>query len=353
MASAAEKPLNKQAVVVEEAESALRIAAKHGYLNRHPRALMEKEARRVIEGALKRLPNDDLRRAAEVSLWRFFREQLRIWSTIRGERLAVLLAILSLNGSSAIENPIPKQEALRAVKEYAGPAFVDYTGDIRQMGVPLGRFGEEHTRKLVRPVLDRLRRQKALDPGDVDKRNSLRNRAEMEVRYQDNLSQIERLREKGERLVIASTHADCSERCRGWQGRVYSLDGTSGTTPDGRKYVPLEEATDVWYVTKAGKRYKNGLLGFNCRHRLVPYKNGLAAPSVPAEVEVEEYAVTQKQRQLERNVRRWRAEAEMTKGLDPKAYRKAREKALGWNRRYISFSKAHGRAYYPSRTRII
>lgn len=134
----------------------------------------------------------------------------------------------------------------------------------RPLGVAMQKYADDYIRENVRPVLNELARQQAKDPDDVSGRNSLRNRAEMEARYQGHIDNIQRLRDSGARLVVASTHADCSERCRPWQGRVYSLDGTSGTTDDGRKYVPLETATDVWYTTKSGKRYKNGLLGFNC-----------------------------------------------------------------------------------------
>ena len=194
------------------------------------------------------------------------------------------------------------------------------------------------------------------DPDDLrrdsERRNSLRNRAEMEVRYDDHLRQIEDFRAKGTKLVIASTHADCSDRCRPWQGRVYSLDGTSGTAPDGRKYVPLEDATDIFYTTKAGKVYKNGLLGFNCRHFLVEYQPFLRFPRPSAEKQREEYKITLTQRSMERDVRRLRVEADTWRGIDADRARKATKKATEAYRRYRDFSKAHDRAYYPSRVQI-
>ena len=208
-------------------------------------------------------------------------------------------------------------------------------------------------RKNVRPALDRLAKQFTLDPDDMSGRNSLRNRAEMEVRYNGHLEQINDLRAAGHKLVIASTHADCSERCRPWQGRVYSLDATSGITDDGRSYQPLENATDVWYTTRAGKRYKNGLLGFNCRHYLIPYRSGYRFPKPNPAEEARQYAITQKQRELERNVRFWRTKAVTDKNVDRASYLNARKKAIEWNNEYIRYSQEHRRAYYPSRTKII
>ncbi|MBP5466858.1 MAG: hypothetical protein J6Y43_04790, partial [Clostridia bacterium] len=105
--------------------------------------------------------------------------------------------------------------------------------------------------------------------------------------------------------------------------------------------------------TKAGKTYKNGLLGFNCRHYLVPYTKGFQFPPPNVKEERKQYAITLKQRALERNVRRWRTEALTSKGIDDKRYIEARKKAEAWNNAYIKFSKDNGRAYYPSRTKII
>ena len=155
------------------------------------------------------------------------------------------------------------------------------------------------------------------------------------------------------RLVICSTHADCSERCKPWQGRVYSLDGTSGTTDDGRRFQPLENATDIYYTTKAGKTYKNGLLGFNCRHFLVPYKSGYRFPKPNAAEERREYNITQTQRRMEAEVRKWRTVAVENKDLDRERYLDARRKAIDANKAYIAYSKEHNRAYYPSRTKLI
>lgn len=232
--------------------------------------------------------------------------------------------------------------------------FYDGYTDVRTYGAPMQKYSKDYMEENVKPVFDRLIKQYPKDPGDVSGRNSLRNRAEMEARYNGHLENIEELRKQGNKLVVASSHSDCSERCQKWQGRVYSLDGTSGVAPDGRKYVPLENATDVYYTTKAGKTYKNGLLGFNCRHYLVPYKDGFAFPKVSPKTEREEYKITQKQRALERNVRYWRTEALMYKGTPNKEYYNiARNSAVEANKQYIAYSKANNRAYYPSRTKII
>ena len=347
----ANRPLNNQAIELEEAETKIRLIVKTEYLKGTPREKINKLVLQVIDSAIKKITLPVLKEAGRKSLINFYNRQYMQISQIRGLNLLVLLAIIKLNdNNSEIAKNMPLSRAKHIVEERM---FYDGYTDVRTYGVPMQKFSKDYMEKNVKPILDRLSKQFPLDPGDVSGRNSLRNRAEMEARYNGHLENIEELRKQGNKLVVASSHSDCSERCRQWQGRVYSLDGTSGVAPDGRKYVPLENATDVYYTTKAGKTYKNGLLGFNCRHYLVAYKDNYKFPKVSAEEEREQYKITLKQRQLERDVRYWRTQAIESKGVDAKAYSFARQKAIDYNKKYIAFSKENNRAYYPSRTKII
>ena len=346
-----QKPLNKQAIELEECETKIRLIIKTEYFKGTSKAKIEVLVRKAIDECLKKITITDLKEASRVSLYNFARRQYAQISQIRGSNLLVLLAIMKLNDKT---NEMAKTMSISRAKAIVEDAMIDegYT-DVNTYGVPLQKFSQDYIDYNVKPVLDRLAKQYTIDPGDISGRNSLRNRAELEVRYNGHLENIEQLREQGNKLVIASTHADCSERCRPWQGRVYSLDGTSGKTPDGRAYIPLENATDIYYTTKAGKVYKNGLLGFNCRHYLVPYKDGYKFPKVREAEERKQYKITEKQRRLEREVRYWRTEAITNKGVNDERYRYARKKAIEYNKKYIALSKANERAYYPSRTKLI
>ena len=268
-----------------------------------------------------------------------------------GWQIPVLTAMLLLQNKTLAGRDIrpTRRETETAIKTLAQ---YGYDGS-RQLGVPLQRFAEDYTKKYVKPALDRLSEQYALDPDDISGRNSLRNKAEIAVRWQDHEDNIANLRNSGVKLVICSTHADCSERCRPWQGRVYSLDGTSGTTDDGRKYVPIEQAINIYYTTKTGKVWKNGLFGFNCRHYLVAYESGYRFPRPNVAEERKQDAITKEQRRLERVVRKWRTIAVESKGLDDNVYRKAAARARSANREYIEFSIENNRAYYPSRTKLL
>lgn len=346
-----QKPLNKQAIALEEAEAQIRLLVKNEYLKGTRRQIIGVMLLKLIEETLKKITIPDLKEASRISLMNFARRQYEEISRIRGRNLLVFLALMKLEDKN---NELVKNMSISRAKGIISEEFPEeYIDDSITYGSPLQKYSKDYMEKNVTPVFERLAKEFPVDPGDISGNNSLRNRAELEVRYNGHLENIEQLREQGNKLVIASTHADCSERCRKWQGRVYSLDGTSGTTLDGRKYIPLEEATDIYYTTKAGKTYKNGLLGFNCRHFLVPYKDGYTFPKVNEKEERKQYAITEKQRALERNVRYWRTRALNEKNVNKEKYLYARRKAIEHNKKYIEFSKKHNRAYYPSRTKTL
>lgn len=146
---------------------------------------------------------------------------------------------------------------------------------------------------------------------------SLRNVAEIHVRHDFQQASIDRIRADGVKLVWASTHVDCSPRCFPWQGKLYSLDGSYGTTDTGVSYQPLENAVNVPYTTKAGKTYMNGLLGFNCRHRLIPYKDEQAPPKGYTKAQtLRAYQLDLEQRAMEREIRRVKERAHLLKGVE-------------------------------------
>lgn len=364
----ANRPLNFQAMEIEDTETKIRIIVKNEFLKRTPKSEIDRLVKKEIMNCLKKIKIKDLRQATYISLKQFYERQYRtLNSELNGKKLLITLAILTLANIKETKEQLTNltvKQAVQILKKYDYDV-TEKGSEIKLYGVPARKFGEEYIKKDVNPVFERLAKQYPYDPGDIriDKKeyikgvnkhiNSLRNRAEMEVRYQAHKDNIENLKKNGHKLVIASSHADCSKRCRPWQGRVYSLDGTYGKTDDGRDYVPLEKATDIEYHTNAGKTYKNGLLGFNCRHYLVPYKNGFEFPKVSAQTEKNEYKITLKQRALERDVRYYRTEAIMYKDIDENAYKQAKIKAIKTNNYYIQYSKENGRAYYPSRTKLI
>lgn len=326
--------------VIEDAQTDIRELMKKAYLLNYSRDLIERELKAIIIRAGKNIKIKRLRGDLVKSLTNFANNQWRAWKS-SGISPELLLFLRNNKG-------YPSEKLSNEIEKITGkkPKTV-------AMGVPLQRFYQEVWKEKVKPTLDELSEQRALDPNDYSGRNSLRNLAEMEVRYQAHKDDLEELRKDGVKIVACSSHADCSKRCAQYQGRLYSLDGTSGTI-DGERYVPIEEATenpDDRYTTKAGRVYQNGLMGFNCRHRLTPYK-GQKLPTISAEERKKEYKITQKQREMEREVRRAKTNAIMAKELNRTEYLKERKRAIELNKIYKKFSEENGRAYYPMRVHI-
>lgn len=333
-----------------KAETEIRRAVKDAFTRQATKTALTREVKEIIRRALKAVSIRRLKVAAYYSLWQFYDRQWREISRLQVAKTVTWLYLLTLTQKGAGEKKtgVSKEEAergLEAMGYTVTPALIN--------GVPMRMYADKYFKEYVMPTFERLLADEPKDPHDISGRNSLRNRAEMEVRYQDHLDQISELKRGENKLVIASTHSDCSDRCRPWQGMVYSLDGTSGRTSDGRNFVPLEQATDIYYTTKAGITYKNGLLGFNCRHYLVPYQKGLKFPRWSKAVEQREYRITKKQRYMERVIRKWKYREDMYYGQDAELYKEAMQKVALYEKKYADFCKANHRAVEKTRTVIL
>ena len=325
------RTLNPQAIIIEDAQSAIRQAIFLGYWRGYTKEEISKRVNKLIDTAKIKLSNKTLIEVVPYALLIFAN---KVYQELNNS--------FGFNGVSAYK----KITLANEIK--IGQKSVDFT--TRQMGIPTQKYAKQYMQD-VADAMRKLSSIEAIDPEDESGRNSLRNKAEMEVRYQSHLDEIAELKRKGIRLVVSSVHADCSDRCFPFQGNIYSLDGTSGTV-DGRSFEPLERATDVYYITKRGKAYKNGLLGFNCRHKLYEYRRGMEITHVNKSTQKKENAINTKQRVMEAQVRKYREEALALKNIDREAYLKARQKAIDYNKAYQTFSHSNGRAYYPDRVKV-
>lgn len=218
--------------------------------------------------------------------------------------------------------------------------------------VPLEQWERSYTKTINRIMVD-LVYSDAKE--DYTTNVNLRNIAEMTVRYERQLERLEELKADGVKLVWIEPHANCSERCEKYQGKLYSLDGSTGKI-DGIDYRPLEYATNNpvdRYVTRAGKVYQNGCItGFNCRHQLIPYATGNRPMPIPADVIARRRAVEQRQREMERDIRAQKRKAVLMRNVSPEAYNKAREKASRMTELYEEYSRKNDAAFSRERTSL-
>ena len=189
-----------------------------------------------------------------------------------------------------------------------------------------------------------------------------RNIAEMSVRYNEYKRQKQELIMQGVDLVLVSAHANCSKRCQPYQGRVYSLNHTSGSI-DGRRYIPIEDVSEnVTYTSKnTGRTYPCGLFSYNCRHFMTPYKQGMNIEQNPDDVIERRRNIEMKQSEMERTSRGLREKAELYRVLYKQSkdeeMRKiafnAEKKARALKAKYIEYSQENNISYIPTRLQIL
>lgn len=181
---------------------------------------------------------------------------------------------------------------------------------------------------------------------------SIRNKAEMAVRYDAMKEELKVLVADKEQYVIVSQHADASLRCSPLQGLLYKLDvnpedhikvvlsskelGSKKPKEigkvDGNPYCSLKEAMSY------------GLFSYNCRHRFIKYIPG---QKITPQYQYDSKAAEAK-REIDTNMRTLERQIRMLKerevlSLDPKerkAYIKASKQAQA---KYRAYAQKHGR----------
>lgn len=330
--------LNWQAILIEETQSELKAFIKNLILTGKSKNEISQQVIKKIKNCVEKIENPTLKFTAEQSLMLFSQRVYNILNELfAGFTFIGLTALVAVSKGKATD------KQYRQVLEMQ----LDNAYNIAQ---PLEMYAKDYM-DIIKQRIDYLSKLEAKE--DYSSRVTLRNIAEMQIRQERHEQELKDLIDKGQDLVWIVPHANCSERCEPYQGKLYSISGKSGII-DGIKYEPLSMATDVYEMTKTGKIYKNGCIsGFNCRHTLQPYNNGNRPLKISAQVINKQREINNKQRYLERGIRLWKDRALLFKDIDKNQYLFSLKKAKEWNKRYIEYSKANKVPYYPSRVDIL
>lgn len=376
--------LDSSSIAIEEAETDIKEAAKDAVLKNSGKIAYLGKVNEILKKSLARVRSPTLKDAAIVSLLRFAKKQyddelnlMKLyaeWFKALSEAKAKGLPRATRMYRAMIEEVGSVRESIGfrlAVLEDSTELTVlmrpDTTSEeLRGSGAPADTYdtalplGELHDRYLERVEAAKL----ALIESDAvdDTGFSLRSIAEMTVRYNHQQDMITNLRADGVDLVYIEPHANCSKRCEKYQvggskhpSGLYSLNGSTGITPEDHvKYVPLEFATnnpDDRYVTSKGKIYQNGcILGYNCRHRLIPYKPYTQPIPIPADVIENRREVETNQREMEREIRFLRGKRlQATSREEKNKLKLIIDRAV---EKYKNYSLENKMAYYIRRTEI-
>ncbi|MFE5395774.1 phage minor capsid protein [Streptomyces sp. NPDC056568] len=141
-----------------------------------------------------------------------------------------------------------------------------------------------------------------------------------------------------ELVVVSDAPRECP-LCAPWEGRVLTISG-----PAGARTVEVEHATEdgrmvpVRVAGSLDEARARGLQHPNCRHSVSLYSPGLTRIE-QATSDPDGYAAGQRQREIERTIRKWkRREAA---AVDPVGQRVARAKVRQWQTAMRDHLKAH------------
>jgi hypothetical protein len=341
--------LNWQVVLIQDCETDIKLITLDSVKRGEDYGTVNKKVMAEIKGCVNELKSDNLKQMVKNTMPLFASKIYLLWLALYGTRTQGL-AMLNLFSSKGVNVPTKTKETLSSLPDF-----------VYNRATPNMTYDYKYEKKVVERVNDILGTSAK---EDYSERYTVRASAERQVRYEWQQEQLQKLYESGVDLVWIDTHANCSERCEPWQGKLYSISGKSGTI-DGITYQPLSNATDRYETTKSGKTYINGTLtGFNCRHTTTPYKKGNKPGHIPQDVIERQRAIESRQRELERKVRQYESRAlgwrensktaltKQEKDMCLKSYRHNRELVKKWQSEYIAFSNKNHVAYYPSRLKV-
>ncbi|MEU3710496.1 phage minor capsid protein [Streptomyces catenulae] len=168
--------------------------------------------------------------------------------------------------------------------------------------------------------------------------------AEMAVRTSVGRAAVEghgdRLRAAGLDLVIVSNAPHECPLCAPFEGKVLSLDG-----PGGARSVEVEHAVEDGRMVRvqiAGSLDEARQRGFqhpNCRHSTSAYLSGVTRAPVEHSEDPVGYEASQRQRAIERGIRKWKNR--VAASTSPEGKRAAEAKVRQWQKRQREHLAAH------------
>ena len=343
------KGLNWQVLLIQDCETDIKLITLESVRLGEDYGTTNKKVSSLIKECVDGLESEELKRVVKQTLPKFASRIYLQWLNIYGNRRQgiALITLFSLKG---VNVPEKTRKTLTELPIERKEVYPDYVYN-------RATANKEYYER-VNKVLDQSAKE------DYSERYSLRAKSEVQVRYEVQQKRLQALYESGNDLVWIDTHANCSERCEEWQGKLYSISGKYGTI-DGISYQPLSNATDRYDITKSGKAYLNGTLtGFNCRHTTTPYTKGSKPSFIPEEVIERQRELETRQRQLERNVRfyenralGWRNNSKIAltseeKEFAIKTYRHNKDLVKKWQNEYVDFCRKNNIPQYPSRLKI-
>ena len=357
-----------------------------GYTKLYAKELVNDLIEKTVEKLKDLKADDDLIESTTIALkQRFMREWLQVITILsKLEKIEPLGVIgrtiqrmksnvpLEMSGNNGITIDIIDNDKVGVSKAQINN-IRDFITDTRLGGT--SKFIDYRTalQESLIEVKDNLANGSLSYLDSMGRTKSVRNMAEINARYKMISNDLQRQGINLNDFVIASSHADASERCSWWQGKIFLMDVDINSRPMGQYKGGKPIQTILGYID--GKPYyslleacNNGFLSFNCQHRLIKYYKG-ASPIRYDMIEVKKarnLSITQ--RQMENTIRKWKRRETLSsskvmvnktdpfnpsKGVQTMSELEYNEiMSKWWQEKYANFSKANNIPEYRWRTRI-
>lgn len=267
---------------------------------------------------------------------------------------------LQLLGQSLIHNFYDKEKAKfekakkkidsKVIKPITTPKEV-FTIDTKYQakGTP---YIEDYAKKLKQRIKD-MADQKATTNGISNWQ-----KAELDIRHEHQQQMIDNLVKNGVKYAWTSSHPDCSKRCEPWQGKLFDLQSDKSELSNHRMRKKIDGHTVYCFkeiVEKVDKYgyHNNIIVGFNCRHRLVPYTKNSTIPNDYSKEQVEKNRkINAKLREMERAIRKLKQEIELIKEVDIKQAQMLNKRRKELIEQYKAYAEKNGYAWYEYRIKV-
>ncbi len=211
--------------------------------------------------------------------------------------------------------------------------------------------------KEVRMKLNQLAADPCTTQEPGKKPISLWQKAELDVRYEHQMQDLQNKRLMGVDLAWTSSHPNASKRCAPWQGKLMALEGHA--TMSGFRIGKVDghwvySLVDIMAQTDKYGYHNNIICGFNCRHRLIPYQKGTVAPKEYTAKEMDEQRKIEAHiRDMERNIRLQKTRVEMYNKIGEHKITSVLAKRVdGMVAQYKKFCEKNGYAWHKYRIEV-
>lgn len=319
-------------LIISDIEMSIKEVIKNDILKGVSKKTTDKKIKHIIFQSCKDLPMEykkEIANSSYQSAKRFYKQYDS--STNQWYKLALTVVLaLDLTSESKIKT---KADLYQYLVEHPKHAFEQYP------------FLNDYKRNIQSKTLE-LATNPMLSQEYGKRPMSLFAKAELQTRYQNQQDMINKLRNNNQRLCWISSHVDCSDRCKPWQGKLVDLDAPpinskfeTGEIVDGHKVYSFKAITSQ----KDKYGYQNNIIvGFNCRHYLIPYKKNSKPPHhYSSNLVKKEFQINNKMRAMEREIRENRKKALFIKSFNKNKYRQFNEMIKKQLNAYKTFAEKY------------